>query len=123
MRADGRGQRRPVLWEGSSKRNLKSFPGPVQKDIGVALFVVQLGGTPPTARPWHGLGPGVFELAEDYRGDAYRCVYTVTFPEAVYVLHAFRKKSKTGIRTPELEVKLIEKRWKALKTRRAGGAL
>src|SRR5262245_26107892 len=57
--------RRPLFWEGSSKRDFKQFPTPVQKDMGVALFVVQLGGTPPSAKPWKGLGAGVYELIED----------------------------------------------------------
>jgi phage-related protein len=69
--------RRPLFWEGSAKRDFKQFPEAVQKDMGVALFVAQLGGTPPSAKPWKGLGPGVFELVEDHRGDTYRAVYLV----------------------------------------------
>jgi phage-related protein len=68
--------RRPLFWEGSAKRDFKQFPVAVQKDMGVALFVVQLGGTPPSAKPWKGSGPGVHELIEDHRGDTYRTVYT-----------------------------------------------
>ena len=66
--------RRPLFWEGSAKRDFKQFPVAVQKDMGVALFVVQLGGTPPSAKPWKGSGPGVYELIEDHRGDTYRAV-------------------------------------------------
>ena len=62
--------RRPLFWEGSAKRDFKAFPEAVQKDMGVALFVVQLGGMPPSAKPWKGLGPGVFELVDSHRGDA-----------------------------------------------------
>jgi phage-related protein len=72
---DEKPRRRPLFWEGSSKRDFKRFPIAVQKDMGVALFVVQLGGTPPPAKPWKGLGPGVFELIEDHRGETYRAVY------------------------------------------------
>lgn len=54
--------RKVLYWEGSSKKNFKEFPIGVQKDMGVALFVVQLGGTPGSAKPWKGLGPGVYEL-------------------------------------------------------------
>jgi phage-related protein len=61
--------RRPLLWEGSAKRDFKQFPTTVQKDMGVALFVVQLGGTPPSAKPWKVLGSSVYELIEDHRGD------------------------------------------------------
>jgi phage-related protein len=106
--------RRPLLWEGSAKRDFKQFPIAVQKDMGVALFVVQLGGTPPSARPWKGLGAGTFELIEDHRGDTYRAVYTVRIGDRVHVLHAFQKKSKSGIKTPQSDVDLIEQRLKAL---------
>lgn len=72
MRDDDR--RRPLFWESFSKRDFKRFPIDVQKDLGVALFVVQLGGTPPPAKAWKGLGSGVYELIEDHRGDTYRAV-------------------------------------------------
>ena len=110
-------KRRPLLWEGSSKKDFKEFPVPVQKDMGVALFVVQLGRTPDSSKPWKGLGPGVYELVEDHRGDAFRAVYTVRVGDAVHVLHAFQKKSKSGIATPQPDVDLIEKRLKAVLAR------
>ena len=106
--------RQPLFWEGSSKRDFKQFPLPVQKDFGVALFVVQLGGTPPSAKPWKGLGPGVLELVDDHRGDTYRAVYTIPIAGRVHVLHAFQKKSKTGIKTPRPDVALVERTLKAL---------
>ena len=116
---DDRGQmRRPVFWEGSAKADFKTFPIPVQKDMGVALFVVQLGGMPPSAKPWHGLGTNVFELVEDHAGGAYRCVYIVRFADAIHVLHAFQKKSKRGRKTPRPEVELVGHRLKALIKRR-----
>jgi phage-related protein len=111
---DVRDRRRPLIWEGSSKRDFKQFPIAVQKDVGVALFVVQLGGTPPSAKPWKGLGSGVYELIDDHRGDTYRAVYTVKIANSVHVLHAFQKKSKSGIKTPNPDVELIERRLKAL---------
>ncbi len=110
-------KRRPLLWEGSSKKDFKEFPVPVQKDMGVALFVVQLGRTPDSSKPWKGLGPGMYELVEDHRGDAFRAVYTVRVGDAVHVLHAFQKKSKSGIATPQPDVDLIEKRLKAVLAR------
>jgi|SRR5215469_8388362 len=106
--------RRPLFWEGSAKTDFKQFPTSVQKDMGVALFVVQLGGMPPSAKPWKGLGSGVYELAEDHRGDAYRAVYIVKIAESVHVLHAFQKKSKSGIKTPKADVDLIERRLRAV---------
>jgi phage-related protein len=107
-------KRRPLFWEGSAKSDFKLFPVPVQKDMGVALFVVQLGGTPPSTKPWKGLGSGIYELIEDHRGDTYRAIYTVRIADCVHVLHAFQKKSKTGIKTPQQDVKLIESRLKAV---------
>lgn len=91
----------------------KQFPVAVQKDMGVALFVVQLGGAPP-AKPWKGLGPGIYELIEDHRGDTYRAVYTVRIADSIHVLHAFQKKSRSGVRTPKPDVELIEQRLKAV---------
>lgn len=113
--------RRPLFWEGSAKRDFKQFPMAVQKDLGVALFVVQLGGTPPSAKPWKGLGPGIYELIEDHRGDTYRTVYTVRIADSIHVLHAFQKKSKSGIKTPKSEVDLVEQRLKAVLERQRGG--
>lgn len=107
-------KRKLLYWEGSSKKDFKEFPVPVQKDMGVSLFVVQLGGTPDSAKPWKGLGSGVYELVEDHRGDTFRAVYTVKIGDAVHVLHAFQKKSKSGIATPQPDVELIEKRLKAV---------
>ena len=110
-------ERRPLYWEGSSKKDFKEFPISVQKDMGVALFVVQLGRTPDSSKPWKGLGSGVYELVEDHRGDAFRAVYTVRVGEAIHVLHAFQKKSKSGISTPQPDVDLIDKRLKAVLAR------
>jgi phage-related protein len=109
--------RRRLYWEGSSKKDFTAFPVPVQKDMGVALFVVQLGRTPDSAKPWKGLGSGIYELVEDYCGNTFRAVYAVQVGEAVHVLHAFQKKSKSGISTPQPDVNLIEKRFKAVLAR------
>ena len=110
-------KRRPLFWEGSSKKDFKQFPVPVQKDMGVALFVVQLGRTPDSSKPWKGLGSGVYELVDDHRGDTFRAVYSVRVGDAVHVLHAFQKKSKSGIATPQPDVDLVEKRLKAVLAR------
>lgn len=112
-------KRKILYWEGSSKKDFKEFPVAVQKDMGVALFVVQLGGMPGSAKPWKGLGSGVYELTEDHRGDTFRAVYTVRIGDAVHVLHAFQKKSKSAIATPRPDVELIEKRLKAVLVRYA----
>jgi phage-related protein len=104
---------KPLHWIGSSKKDLLAFPEEVIDNIGYALGVVQLGGTPPSAKPWKGEGPGVLEIVEDFRGDAYRAVYTVRFKEAVYVLHCFQKKSPSGISTVRSDTGLIHERLKA----------
>lgn len=116
--------RRPLFWEGSAKRDFKQFPTAVQKDMGVAPFVVQFGGTPPSAKPWKGLGSGVYALIEDHRGDAYRAVYTVRIADSIHVLHAFQKRSKSGIKTPKADVALIERRLSSLleRYRQEGGS-
>jgi len=103
-------EERPLYWGGASKEDLLKFPEEVVDDIGYALGVVQYGGHPPTAKPWKGLGPGVSEIVEDDRSGTYRAVYTVRFRKAVYVLHAFQKKSPSGVRTARTDVKLIEDR-------------
>ncbi len=65
-------QEKPLLWIGSAKKDLLAFPGEAVDDFGYALGVVQMGGMPPSAKPWKGEGPGVFEIVEDHRGDTYR---------------------------------------------------
>jgi len=80
--------------------------------MGYALGLAQLGAKHPNAKAWKGEGPGVMEIVEDCRGDTYRAVYTVRFAEVVYVLHALRKKSKRGVKTPQTDVKLIKERLK-----------
>jgi phage-related protein len=104
---------KPVHWVGASKRDFLAFPQAVRDDMGNALGITQFGGIPPSAKPWKGLGPGVLELVESHEGNAYRAVCTVRFAEAVYVLHAFQKKSPSGIRTASKDVDLVEQRLKA----------
>ena len=90
-----------------------SFPERVKDEIGWALGVAQFGEKHPSAKPWKGEGPGVFEIVDDYEANTYRAVYTVRFELAVYVLHAFQKKSPKGIRTAKTDVELIHKRLQA----------
>ena len=74
---------RPLDWVGSSKKDFLGFPEPVKDEMGNALGLAQFGGKHPSAKPWKGLGPGVFELVEHHDGDTYRAAYTVRFPEVV----------------------------------------
>lgn len=108
----GTAREKPLHWVGSAKKDYQTFPQEVQADMGYALAVAQLGGKHPHAKPWKGEGPGVLEVVEDHRGDTYRAVYTVRFVGVVYVLHAFQKKSKSGIKTPQDDVRLIAERLK-----------
>jgi phage-related protein len=88
------------------------MPQQVRRDIGQALYAAQQGMTDPAAKPLKGFGRGrVMEIVERYRTDAYRAIYTAHFEDAVYVLHVFQKKSKSGIATPKHEIELIRKRF------------
>ena len=103
---------KPLHWVASAKKDYLSFPREVQDEMGYALGLAQLGAKHPNAKPWKGEGPGIMEIVEDHRGDTYRAVYAVRFADVVYVLHAFQKKSKRGIKTPQTDVKLITERLK-----------
>lgn len=102
----------PVHWVGSSKDDLLTFPQQVVSDMGYALGVAQLGGKHPSAKPWKGDGPGVFEIVESFDGDAYRALYTVRFQGVIYVLHAFQKKSTTGKKTARTDQDMVTSRLK-----------
>ena len=87
-------------WIGSSHKDLVSLPDEVQDDVGFALHLAQIGEQSPKAKVLSGFGgAGVLEVVENWHGDTYRAVYTVRFAKAVYVLHCFQKKSKSGIAT------------------------
>ncbi len=110
---EGHSQTRPLEWMGPTRRALGAFPEDVKDEIGFALFQAQLGGKHMAAKPLRGFGgAGVLEVVADHDGNTYRAVYTVRFRLAVYVLHAFQKKSKAGIKTPRHAIDLIEQRLK-----------
>jgi phage-related protein len=105
--------RKPVEWIGSSRDDLREFPPEVRRVIGQAIDDAQLGAESPVAKSLRGFGGrGVLEIVDDFDGDTYRAVYTVKFAGVIYVLHAFQKKSKKGIATPQHEVALIRARLK-----------
>ena len=101
---------RPVRWMGDSKKNLLKFPLEVKKVIGDELQFIQFGGMPKDAKPFKGVGSGVFELAIKHDKEAYRTVVAVQLGDKIYVLHAFQKKAKKGIQTPKKDVDLIKQR-------------
>ena len=102
---------RPVVWLGSSKKNIRDFPKGAQKLLGDELQLIQFGGMPKDAKPFKGVGSGVLEIALPYASDAYRVVLAVQIGKRIYVLHAFQKKSKRGVETPKRDVDLIKRRY------------
>jgi phage-related protein len=102
---------KPVIWIGSSRKDLREFPEPVQDHTGYALYVAQRGGKHRDAKALSGFGgAAVVEIVKDYRGDTFRAVYTLRYAGTVYVLHAFQKKSKTGGETPRRDIESIKQR-------------
>jgi phage-related protein len=105
------GALKPVRWIASSLADLRSLPRPVRVDIGRALFAAQEGKIDPAAKPLKGFGgASVLEISVSRQGNTWRAVYTVQFRDAIYVLHVFQKKSKSGIATPMREIDLIKRR-------------
>jgi phage-related protein len=101
---------RPVVWIGSSKDDISAMPDPVKASFGYRLLAVQEGRTPEDTKPLPQFGSGAFELRERFRRNAYRLIYVVALKKAVYVLHGFMKKSKSGIGLPKPDAELIELR-------------
>ena len=106
---------RPLVWMGNSRRNIQTFPVEARKVIGFELQLIQFGGMPKDAKPFKGLASGVFEIALRAETGAYRTVVAVQLGRKIYVLHAFQKKSKKAIATPQQDVDLIKQRYKQAK--------
>ena len=106
---------RPVSWIKAALRDFQSFPEGARATCLAALTIVAEGGMPDIAKPLHGMGSGVFEIGLPFRGDAFRVVYAVQLDQDIWVVHAFQKKSKQGIKTPQHEMDLIRDRLKRLK--------
>ena len=107
---------REIVWIASSLRDIKTMPVEVQSGFGFALYLAQLGQKHVAAKPLKGYGGGsVLEVVEDFDGDTYRAVYTVKFSSAVYVLDVFQKKSKSGIKIAQHDLKRVESRYKLAK--------
>lgn len=105
---------RGLEYVGRSQRDLAGFPEDVQEVIVFALLEALAGHKHPDAKPLRGFGgAGVLEIAEAYKTDAYRVVYTTNFSGMIYVLHAFKKKSPKGIATAKQDMDLIRRRLKA----------
>ena len=106
---------RPISWIKAARKDFEEFPEEAQLEILRALTIAAEGQKADIAKPMKGLGSGVFEVALAWRGDAYRTVYAVQLGRDIWIVHAFQKKSKTGIKTPKQEIDLIEQRLKQLR--------
>jgi phage-related protein len=106
---------RPVHWIKAARKDFEDFPQGARDDLLDALTAVTEGGFPSIAKPLAGLGAGVMELALRHRGDAFRVVYTLQIGADIWVIHAFQKKSKSGIATPRQEIDVVRERLKRLK--------
>jgi phage-related protein len=104
---------KPLEWVCSAKDDLLDLPEEVKDIVGQGLYLAQMGDKHDDAKPLKGFkGAGVLEIVDNFDGNTYRAVYTVKFESAVYVLHVFQKKSKSGIATPQQDIDLIERRLK-----------
>lgn len=103
---------KPVEWIGTSRKDLRSLPEVVRRKVGYSLFRAQEGKVSADAKLMRGLGPGLVEVVADHDRNAYRAVYTVRFAHAIYVLHVFQEKSRSGVTTPKQHIDLIRNRLK-----------
>ena len=106
---------RPISWIKSARKSFDAFPKGAREEVLRALTVAAEGDKADSAKPMKGFGSGVFEVALKYRSDAYRTVYALQLGDDVWVLHAFQKKAKQGIKTPKRELDLIRERLKRLR--------
>jgi len=106
---------RPVSWIRAALKEFETFPEGARSICLAALTIAAEGGKTDIAKPPHGLGSGVFEIALPYRGDAFRVVYAVQLADEIWVVHAFQKKSTQGIKTPKREIDPIKDHLKRLK--------
>jgi phage-related protein len=104
-----------VLWVKAARKEFETFPAGAREMIQSALVFAAEGRKADIAKPMKGLGSGVWEIALPYRSDAYRVVYAVQIGDAVWVVHAFQKKSTRGVATPFKEVEVIKARLKRIK--------
>ena len=104
-------QLKTVIWIGASKKELLEFPEEVVDEVGYILYRVQNNQNHPNVKSLKGFN-GVFEIVSDYQTDTYRTVYAIKLSNAIFILHAFQKKSKSGIKTPKQNVNLIKERLK-----------
>jgi len=105
---------RPVSWIKAARKDFDEFPENVQRDMLAALTIAAEGEKSDNVKPFKGVAGGVFQIALRHRGDAFRVIYAVKIGHDIWVIHAFQKKSKTGIKTPQMEIDIIRQRLKQL---------
>lgn len=106
---------RDISWLKGALKDFRAFPLPAQQKAARGLTQIAEGDTPQIAKPMTGLGAGVWELAIKERGDAFRVIYVLQIDDDIWVVHAFQKKSNSGIATPKHEIELVRERIKRLK--------
>ena len=106
---------RQISWIKAARKDFERFPDAVQGDMLDALTMAAEGQMAGTAKPFKGADGGVFEIALRHRGDAFRAIYAVKIGTDIWVIHAFQKKSTSGIKTAQLDVDLIHERLRRLK--------
>ena len=106
---------RPVSWIKAALKEIETFPQGAKTICLAALTIAAEGGKADIAKPLHGMGSGVFEIALPFRGDAFRVIYALQLGEEIWVIHAFQKKSAQGIKTPKREIDLVKDRLRRLK--------
>ncbi len=106
----GHGETRPIGWFRAARKAVERFPETVRDRLNTALTIAAEGGKADIAKPLKRIGPGVMQVAVRYRTDAYRLVYVTEVSGTLWVIHAFQKKSRTGIRTPKREIDLVRAR-------------
>ncbi len=106
---------RPVSWIKAARKAFEAFPQGAQVAAAQALTIIAEGGMPDVAKPLKGLGSGVMELALRHRGDAFRLVFAVQVGTEIWVVHAFQKKAKTGIGTPQAEINVVRERLRRIR--------
>ena len=106
---------RNISWIKAARRDFEEFPDDVQSDMLDALTVAAGGDKSGKAKPFKGVDGGVFEIALKHRGDAFRTLYAIKIDVDIWVIHAFQKKSKSGIKTPKAEIDVVRERLKRLK--------
>jgi len=106
---------RRISWIRAARKEFEEFPETTQLEAETALGIAAEGRKSDNAKPLQGMDGGVFEIVLRHRGDAFRVVYAVQIGADLWVIHAFQKKSKTGIKTPKAEIELIRERLKRLR--------